>query len=154
MLKTKQLQQIKIPNEDTKTKSREVEDQNKKLESKDHITYTTESTEQNNRKYSTGKNEINNRVQNVAEIIEDKVQLEMANIQTKTKQEDNDIAANKTLNYQQQKKQQLLDKGKKKWKNQSIVIVNSKAKTTRPIDFISTSARVKIELERARKKTI
>ena len=93
-------------------------------------------------------------MQNVAEIIEDKVQLEMANIQTKTKQEDNDIAANKTLNYQQQKKQQLLDKGKKKWKNQSIVIVNSKAKTTRPIDFISTSARVKIELERARKKTI
>ena len=78
----------------------------------------------------------------------------MANIQTKTKQQDNDIVANKTLNYQQQKKQQLLDKGKKMWKNQSIVIVNCKAKTARPIDFISTSARVKIELDRARKKTI
>ena len=36
-------------------------------------------------KYSTGKNGINNREQNIGEIIEDKVPVEMANIQTKTK---------------------------------------------------------------------
>ena len=73
----------------------------KKLENKDNITYTTGNTEQNNRKYSTGKNGINNRVQNIGEIIEDKVPVEMAYIQTKTKQQDNDTVANKTSNYQQ-----------------------------------------------------
>ena len=52
-------------------------------------------------KYSTGKNGINNREQNIGEIIEDKVPVEMANIQTKTKQQDNDIMAKKTSNYQQ-----------------------------------------------------
>ena len=40
-LKTEQSQQIKIPDVDTKAKSKKVEDQNKKLESKDNITYTT-----------------------------------------------------------------------------------------------------------------
>ena len=39
--------------------------------------------------------------QNIGEIIEDKVPVEMANIQTKTKQQDNDIMAKKTSNYQQ-----------------------------------------------------
>ena len=92
-----------IPDVDTETKSKKVEDQNKKFESKDNITYTTENTEQNNRKYSIGKNGINNRTENIGEIIEDKVPVETANIQTKTKQQDNDIVANKSSNYQQQK---------------------------------------------------
>ena len=83
------------------TQSKKVEDQNKKFESKNNITNTTENTEQNNRKYSAGKNGINNRVQNIGEIIEDKVPVEMANIQTKNKQQDNDIMANKISNYQQ-----------------------------------------------------
>ena len=52
-------------------------------------------------KYSTGKNGINNREQNIGEIIEDKVPVEMANIQTKTKQQDNYIVADKISNYQQ-----------------------------------------------------
>ena len=56
-LKTEQSQQIKIPNVDTETKSKKVEDQNQKFESNDNITYTTENTEQNNRKYSTAKME-------------------------------------------------------------------------------------------------
>ena len=48
--------------------------------------------------------EANNRAQNVGEIIEDKVPVEMANIQTKAKQQDNDdVVANKTSNDQQQK---------------------------------------------------
>ena len=64
-LKTEQSQRINIPDINTETKSRKVEDLNKKYESKDNITYTTETTEQNNRKYSTGKNGINNRIQNI-----------------------------------------------------------------------------------------
>ena len=55
-LGTEQSQKIKIPGVNTETKSKKVEDQNKKFESKDNKTYTTENTEQNNRKYSTGKN--------------------------------------------------------------------------------------------------
>ena len=49
-LKTEQSQQIKISDVDTETNSKEVEDQDKMLESKDNITHTTENTEQNNRK--------------------------------------------------------------------------------------------------------
>ena len=97
-LKTEQSQQIQIPDVDTEKKSKEVENQNKKLESKDNITYTLEKTEQNNRKDSTGENVINNRAQNFGEIIEDKVPVKLANIQTKAKQQDNDVVANKTSN--------------------------------------------------------
>ena len=39
------------------------------------------------------------RVQNIGETIQDKVPVEMANIQAKTKQQDNDIVAKKTPNY-------------------------------------------------------
>ena len=41
--------------------------------------------------------------QNIGEIIEDKVPVETSNIQSKTKQQNNDIVAKKTSNYQQQK---------------------------------------------------
>ena len=95
-LKTEQSQQIKRPDVDTETKSNKVEDQNNEFESKVNITYTTENTEQNNRKYSTRKYGINNRVQNIGEIIKDKVPVEMTHVQTKTKQQDNDIVAKKT----------------------------------------------------------
>ena len=44
------------------------------------------------------------RVQNIGETIEDKVPVEMANIQTKTKQQDNDKVAKKTSNYLPTKK--------------------------------------------------
>ena len=52
-------------------------------------------------------------MQNVGETVEDKVLLEVTNIQTKTKQQDNDIVADKTSNYQQQKEAMVIDKGKK-----------------------------------------
>ena len=52
-------------------------------------------------------------MQNVGETVEDKVLVEMTNIQTKTKQQDNDIVADKTSNYQQQKEAMVIDKGKK-----------------------------------------
>ena len=44
-----------------------------------NITYTTENTEGNDRKYSTGINGIKNRVKNIEEIVEDKVPVEMRN---------------------------------------------------------------------------
>ena len=85
-----------------RNKEQRVEDQNKKLESKDNIIYITEHTVQKNRKYSVGKNGISNRVLDVGETIEDKVPVKMANIQTKTKQQNKDIVPNKTANYQQE----------------------------------------------------
>ena len=47
----------------------------------------------------------------------------MVNVQAKTKQQVNDIKHEITQN---KKKQQLMNKQNKKWKNQSIVVVNSK----------------------------
>ena len=44
------------------------------------------------------------RVQNIGETTEDKISIEMANIQTKTKQQDNDKVAKKTSNYLPTKK--------------------------------------------------
>lgn len=114
------------------TKRKEVENTTMKLESKDNISYPTENTERNNRKDSTGKNRINNRMQNVGETIEDKVPTEMTNIQTKTKQQKTDVVANKASNDQQQKKQQVLDKKEKNCINQNKVIMN-RTRTRRPI---------------------
>ena len=97
-------------------------------ENKNIILNKDENTEN-----TKSEGEANNRVQNVGKIIEDdKVPVEIANTQTKAKQQDKDIVASKTSNNQQQK--ETTDNGeKKKWKNQRIVIVNSKAKRTRPI---------------------
>ena len=53
------------------------------------------------------------------------------------------------------KKQQVMDKGNKQWKNQSIVIVNSKEKTTRPITLeVPVQEHCKLKLKRGGKKTI
>lgn len=114
------------------TKRKEVENTTMKLESKDNIAYPTENTERNNRQDSTGKNRINNRMQNVGETIEGKVPTEMTNIQTKAKQQKTDVVANKASNGQQQKKQQVLDKKEKNWINQNKVIMN-RTRTRRPI---------------------
>ena len=60
-----------------------VKNQTKKLESKENITYTTENTARNNRKDSTGKIGIS--VQNVEEIIKNKMSVGMRNTQGKAK---------------------------------------------------------------------
>ena len=78
----------------------------------------------------------------------------MANIPAKTKQQDNDIVAKKHQITNNKKKQQVMDKGKKQGKNQSIVIVNSKAKTTRPITLKVPVQEQKLKLKRGGKKTI
>ena len=73
------------------------------------------------------------RVPNIGETIEDKVPVEMANIQANTKQHDNDIVAKKTSNYQQQKK--ATDNGERNEIGQKPTYSHSesKAKTIRPI---------------------
>ena len=66
---------------------------------------TKEQTENKNMRLNKDENtentksegEANNRVQNIGEIIEDdKVPVEIANTQTKAKQQDKDVVANKT----------------------------------------------------------
>ena len=52
------------------------------------------------------------------------------------------------------KKQQVIDKGMKQGENQSIVIVNSKAKMTRSITLEIPVQEQKLKLKRAGKKTI
>ena len=52
------------------------------------------------------------------------------------------------------KKQQVTDKGMKQGENQSIVIVNSKAKMTRSITLEIPVQEQKLKLKRAGKKTI
>ena len=47
-----------------------------------------------------------------------------------------------------------MDKGKKKCKNQSIRIVNSKATTTGPITLEVTVQEQKLKLQKGEKKTI
>ena len=147
-----QSQQIKISDVDTETKSKKVEDQSKKFESKDNKTYTIENTEQNNRKYSTGKNGINNRVQNIGDIIEDKVPVEMANIQSKTKQQDNDIVANKTSNYQQQREATGNGQRKEKVEEPNYSDSEQQGKDDKIYNFRSTSTRVKIETKKKGKE--
>ena len=151
-LGTEQSQQIKISDVDTETKSKKVEDQSKKFESKDNKTYTIENTEQNNRKYSTGKNGINNRVQNIGDIIEDKVPVEMANIQSKTKQQDNDIVANKTSNYQQQREATGNGQRKEKVEEPNYSDSEQQGKDDKIYNFRSTSTRVKIETKKKGKE--
>ena len=48
---------------------------------------------------TTKEQENGTRVPNIGETIEDKVPVEMANIQAKTKQQDNDVVVKKTSNY-------------------------------------------------------
>ena len=47
-----------------------------------------------------------------------------------------------------------MDKGRKKWKNQSIMLVNSKSKTTRVITLEVLVQEQKLKLKRGEKKTI
>ena len=87
------------------------------------------------------------RVQNIGETIEDKVPVETANIQTRTKQQYNDIVTKKHQITNNKKKQQVMDKGTKQGKNQSMVIVNDKT-----YNFRSTSTRAKIEAKKRGKE--
>ena len=84
----------------------------------------------------------------------DKVAVEIENIQINTKQPDIDIVANKTSNYQQQKEATGNRQKKEKAEEQRIVIVNSKAKTTRPVTLEVPVQEQKLQLKGEGKKRI
>ena len=92
------------------------------------------------------------RVQNIGETIQDKVPVEMANIQAKTKQQDNDIVAKKTSNYQQQK--EATGNGQRseigEWPKYSDSEQQGKYEKT--YNFRSTSTRAKIETKKSGKE--
>ena len=85
------------------------------------------------------------RVQNIGETIEDKVLVEMANIQANTKQHDNDIVAKKTSNYQQQK--EATGNGERNEIGQKPTYSHSEQqdKDEKTYNIRSTSTRAKIE---------
>ena len=62
--------------------------------------------------------------------------------------------SNKTSNYQQQKEETGNGQKKKKWKNQSIVIVNNKTKMIRPITLGVLIQEQKLKSKKGGKKTI
>ena len=103
-------------------------------------------------KYSTGKNGINNREQNIGEIIEDKVPVEMANIQTKNKQQDNYIMVNKISNYQQQKEATGNGQRKEKVEGPKYSDNEHQGKDGKTYNFRSTSTRAKIETKKREKE--
>ena len=92
------------------------------------------------------------RVQNIGETIEDKAPVEMANIQAKTKQQDNDIVAKKTSNYQQQKEAtgngQMNETGEKPKYSDN----EQQGKDDKTYNFRSTSTTVKIETKKRGKE--
>ena len=90
--------------------------------------------------------------QNIGEIIEDKVPVEMANIQTKTKQQDNDIVAKKTSNYQQQK--EATGNGQRNEIGEKLKYSDSEqqGKDDKTYNFRSTSTRAKIETKKRGKE--
>ena len=102
---------------------------------------------------SKSEGEANNRAQNVGEIIEDKVPVEIANTQTKAKQQNKDVVAN-TTSHNQQQKEATGNGQRKKWNKQSIVIVNIKPKTRRPITSEVLVQEKKMKGKRGGKKTI
>ena len=108
---TEQSQPVKIPEIGTESTDKEVENQTKKLEMEENITYTTENII--SKKNSTGKYGRNTRVQHFEERIEEVVAEEIRNIQTRAKQKEHDDVTKEASNSQLQKKT-LLGDGQRK----------------------------------------
>ena len=92
------------------------------------------------------------RVQNIGETIEDKVPVEMPNIQAKTKQQDNDIVAKKTSNYQQQKEATGNRQRNKIGEKTKCSDSEQQDKDDKTCNFRSTSTRAKTETKRRGKE--
>ena len=76
----------------------------------------------------------------------------MANIQSKTKQQDNDIVANKTSNYQQQREATGNAQRKEKVEEPNYSDSEQQGKDDKIYNFRSTSTRVKIETKKKGKE--
>ena len=88
------LQQTKTAEPEDK----EVKNQTNKLEREENITYIAENTKRSNQKDSTEDGKKTIRVKNFEERIEDKMAVEMGNIQTKAKPQENDEVVNEVSN--------------------------------------------------------
>ena len=91
-------------------------------------------------------------MQNVGKIIEDdKVPVEIANTQTKAKQQDKDIVASKTSNNQQQK--ETTDNGeRKKVEESKDGDSEQQGEDDKTCNFRSASTREKIEMKKRMKE--
>ena len=94
------------------------------------------------------KNTTQKEYQNIGEIIEDQVPVEIANIQTKTKQQDNDIVAKKTSNYHQQKEATGNGQRKEIGEEPKYSDSEQQGKDNKTYNFRSTSRRAKIETKK------
>ena len=116
-------------------------------ENKNMILNKNENTEN-----TKSEGEANNREQNVGEIIEDdKVPVEIANTQIKAKQQDKDVAANKTSNNQQQK-ETTGNAERKKVEESNDSDSEQQGKDDKTYNFRSTSTREKIEMKKRGKE--
>lgn len=118
------MHQQRDKSQQTKTaepEDKEVKNQTNKLEREENITYIAENTKRSNKKDSTEDGKKTIRVKNFDERIEDIMAVEMGNIQTKAKPQENDEVVNEVSN-NHKKHLSGLDKEKKKRKNQSIMI--------------------------------
>ena len=85
-------------------------------------------------------------MQNVGEIIEDKVPVEIANAQTKANQQDKEVVANKTSNNQQQN--ETTGNGQRKKMEEPKYSDNEKhRKDNKTYNYRSTSTRERIEMK-------
>ena len=152
--KNEEIVMVELQSEDEK-KAEVVRkaDNNKELvtkeqrENKNMILNKDENTEN-----TKSEGEANNKVQNVGEIIEDdKVPVEIANTQTKAKQQDKDIVASKTSNNQQQK--ETTDNGeRKKVEESKDGDSEQQGKDDKTCNFRSASTREKIEMKKRMKE--
>ena len=95
--------------------------------------------------------EANNRVENVGEIIQDKVPVEIANKQPKAKQQNKDIVANKRSNNHQQKK--ITGNGqRKKVEEPKYSDSEQQVEDGKTYNVRSTSTREKIETKKKQKE--
>ena len=101
---------------------------------------------------SSKEQENGTRVQNIGETIEDKVPVEVANIQTKSKQQDDDIVSKKTSNYQQQKEATGNGQRNKIGEKPRYSDSEQQGKDDKTYNFRTTSTRAKIETKKRGKE--
>ena len=78
----------------------------------------------------------------------------MKNVQTKIKQQDNNLVAKKTSNYQQQKEETGNEQRKKKGEEPKYNDNDQQGKDGKTCNFRSTSTRAKRETKKRGEKTI
>lgn len=134
---------MKTPDEETETKTKEVENGTKNFESKNNTTYITENREWNNRNDSTGKNGIRNRVK--------KLQISQINYQRKWQLSKSKLKKKIITN----NNKVIKENGQRKEKVEKTKYSDSEQdrEETRPITFEVLVKEQKFKPKRGEKKT-